>query len=154
MSWNGASLTQPPCFFFSSSPVFEVASDYRQISVTPFPTKVATDLLMVYRDHSQIINFLQGSLSAPDTFTWSNVTSQFTSRVADRLAIHNVSLTGPCAAHCPCAAHLSSNESPLYCIVRGNEESNKTHDAGLLVFDFLITYAVNLEIVSGTLRML
>lgn len=151
MQWNGASLVQPPCFFFSSSPDIKVASDYRQISVAPFPTKVATDLLMVYQDHSQIINFLQGSLSSPNNWTWSNVTSRFTSGVADRLAIHNVSLTGPCASH---SSSSSSNESPLYCIVRGNEESNKTHDAGLLVFDFLITYTGNLKIVSCTLRML
>ena len=131
-SSNG-SLVQPPCFFFQDRPAIPVAPNSRHISVTAFRTKPATDLLMTYQDSSNHLVISHGFLSGPDTWSWNNVTTNFSSLATNFSIYDDVDLTGPCTSY------ISSQAGLLYCFTRSQNRSQSLDQRGILVLNFSIT---------------
>ena len=144
VQWFNGLLIQPPCFFFRNWPSITAASQFRQISVTAFPTFTGTQLVMVYLDPSNRINVLHGFFNPPATWSWNNVTSRFTS-VASDLDKYGLHLADPCTSY------SSPNESQLYCSTRSDNGPQSTGDGGFVLVNFFITASGKLKVPSGLL---
>ena len=137
----------PPCWMLGGSPPIKVSSDYHQISVIPFTTPVATELLITYLDPTQKIDILHGFLPKPDTWEWTEVTDNFTSAIAQPPDKPEVELTGPCNAY------FHPFDNSMYCIVKGIAGSHLSYEGSMAVFDLSVSSSSRFEVGSGRPRI-